>query len=666
MHKDKEMLIDLTTIVEILRIGRWKLFWFTLLGVALSGYFTFVRMVPKYTATAVLALETQVQRIDGIQGVVSDMPLAGYSNELVLFTELEVFKSRNLMGRVVQHLDLHTHPDFQKDATQHGYLEYLLPAAFPPEDPTFNAESRIGFAIDKVLETVDINLIPNSFAFHITAQSSDPKQAQDIANTIANMYIDAQLENKHEATNQATIWLREQVAELKLDLEKNETRLRNFDAKTALLTEEDLQGREIKLKEMRARAVAMKARHDKMLDTIMVQSTDPAVLFKSTDPTVVSTANLRSSQQLSRAKEQLAHLNQAIAQAADEIDAQAHDFQTLSQIRRETEASKNLYEFFLTRLKETAIQQGIQRADSRLLSRAERPLSSTSARKPLLLLMGAILGLIAGVIMVFTRHAMRQSFQTTSELADAFDLPVIGAIPHIPHRRARSFSEILDASMAPSAGDAMQNLRTSLMKNSNPSSQVVMICSAMSGEFKTTYSHMLAQQFASLGRRVLVLECDLRRVSFQTEFGAPDAGSLIDILQNDHPIDQVIEPEEKRGFDILPTKGGNVNAADLLAGDRFHEMIGKLRKVYDVILIDTPPVLLFPDARIVAQHCDQLVLSVRAEKTPRGDVQQALDILRMVQANIAGVLLADFDPRKQNGNRVGRERSRYNQPCIQA
>ena len=664
MHQAKEQLIDLSAIIEVLRIGRWKLFWFTVFGIVLSGYLSIVRMQPNYSATAVLALETQVQRIDGIQGVVSDMPLAGYSNELVLFTELEVFKSRFLMGEVVQKLDLQNSKNFQQETQRPSYIAYLLPNKKTTQVTEFNDEHKMNYAIDKLLKSVDIRLVPNSFAFQITANSQDPKQAQNIANSIAELYIAAQLKNKDQATSRATIWLTKQVAELKLDLEENEMRFREFDAKTALLTKEDLQVREIKLKEMRARAAAMNTQYENMLDAIMVQSDDPTVEFKSTDPIIVSTASLRSPQQFDRTKEQLAHLNQTISRAADEIYAQANDYQTLSQLRRETNASKNLYEFFLTRLKETSVQQGIQRADSRLLSRAALPLSTSSPSKFLLLFMGGVLGLIAGIIVVFLRHATRQSFQTTHELAAAFDLPVIGGIPRIPISRGQSANVLLDATQPSYAGDAMRNLRTTLLGKSNKSKQTLMICSAVSGEFKSTYARMLSQQFASLGQRVLLLDCDLRRVSFQNEFGAPDTGSLVDILQNNHPTDQIIERDEKRGFDILPSNGGNMNAADLLAGASFQQMLEKLRTQYDVILIDTPPVLLFPDARIVAQHCNQVIVTVRAEKTRKQDVQQTLDILGMAQTNITGLVLADFDPQKQFGPRLGRERFRYNQPRI--
>jgi capsular exopolysaccharide synthesis family protein len=666
MQQGKEVLIDFTAVFEILRNGRWRLFWLTIIGIVLSGYLAFVRMEPKYSATAVLALETQVQRIDGIQGVVSDMPLAGFSNELVLFTELEVFKSRFLMGKVVDELNLQNIVGFQPKAPQPGYLAYLFPDMNAPSISPMNTQSQMNYATDKLLKMVDIKLVPNSFAFHITAQSADPKQAQDIANSIANLYIDAQLQNKHHATNQATIWLANRVAELKLDLERNETRVREFDARTALLTEEDLQVREIKLKEMRARAVTMKIRHDQMLDTIMVQSDDPAVQFKSNDPTNLTNAALRGSKEFDRTKEQLAHLNNAISMASDQIYDQANDFQKLNQIRREAEASKNLYEFFLTRLKETSIQQGILRADSRMLSRAELPHIVTSASKTLMLLIGGLLGLMAGITVVFLRHGMRQNFQTSTELSNAFDLPVIGAIPKITKRRGLSLQQILDDSLNSFAGDAMRNLRAALIGKSNKPMQTLMLCSALSGEYKSTYAHMLSRQFATLGLRVLLLECDLRRVSLQTEFGAPDDGSLTDILQNSHPIDQAITRDKKLGFDILHAKGGSVNVADLLAGPEFSTMMAKLRAIYDVIVVDTPPVLLFPDARIVAQHCDQLILNVHAELTRHSDVQNALDILHMTQANIAGLVLANFDPRKQYGNRLDRERFRYNQPRMRA
>jgi succinoglycan biosynthesis transport protein ExoP len=665
MKQQNEMLIDLNSVFETLRNGRWILMWLTAFGIAVASYIAFVRAVPRYNATAVLALETQVQKISGINGIVSDMPLAGYSNELVLFTELEVFKSRFLMGDVVRKLDLLNRATFKPSAHKPGYLAYLFPKNAITFDTSKNEDQDIGFAIDRLLTLVDVKLIPNSFAFQISAHSLNPHEARELANTIALLYIERQLNTKHEATRQATRWLTQRVDELKKDLERNETRVRVFDAKTALLTEEDLLVREIKLKEMRSRAKLMQASRDQMMNLIMVQSNDPAVQFKSANATIVSQVRVSNSSKLHRTDEQLQRINSAISSAADEIYAQANDLQTLSQIRREADASKTLYEFFLTRLKEISIQQGIQRADSRLLSPAEFPVEPISPKKRVMLSIGGILGLLGGIVIVFLWDATRRNFHTSSELANAFGLPVLGEIPRITMGRGASMRDVLDANIASSVGDAIRNLRTGLISDAAKSGQTLMVCSALSGEYKTTYAVMLAQKFGALGRRVLLLECDLRFSNYDVIFGQSSGGTLHDILEDQRPLDQVILTQEDLGFDVLRADGDGKNPADILASDQFSQMMGKLRLIYDVIIIDTPPLLLFPDARIVAQHCDQMILNVRAGVTRHDDVQQALDIMRNTKANIAGLVLGGFDPRKQSGNRLQRERSRYVQSRIQ-
>ena len=120
-----ETLVDLSAIWNVLWAGRWRIVFATLIGLAIAGYLAFVRITPSYSATSVLVLETQLQKIEGIQDIVSDLPLAGPSRELVLFTEREVFRSRFLMNSVVQSLDLMQLSEFKPRQKQPSYLEYF-------------------------------------------------------------------------------------------------------------------------------------------------------------------------------------------------------------------------------------------------------------------------------------------------------------------------------------------------------------------------------------------------------------------------------------------------------------------------------------------------------------------------------------------------------------
>jgi len=180
--------------------------------------------------------------------------------------------------------------------------------------------------------------------------------------------------------------------------------------------------------------------------------------------------------------------------------------------------------------------------------------------------------------------------------------------------------------------------------------KTVAVTSALPGEGKTTSSVNLAAVTAmSLGRRVLLIDCDLRKPKVHQTLGLRPEAGLAEVLTDATGLDQAVLKVEGVNLEVLAVRGRPVNPSELLASTRMRELIDEVRQRYDRIILDTPAALGLPDAKIVSELCDGVVVVVRADMTSNRDVQATLEI--MERARILGLLM--------NGAEIDRGRYGY-------
>jgi capsular exopolysaccharide synthesis family protein len=333
---------------------------------------------------------------------------------------------------------------------------------------------------------------------------------------------------------------------------------------------------------------------------------------------------------------------------------------TLEQYQREAAASRTIYEYFLARLKETTVQQGIQQADARLLSAALVPDIPSSPRPLLSALLGAAVAMIVAAGVAVLAEMRTATFRTADALELASGLPVLGQIPRIPTRRRQKVLDYIRRKPTSAAVEAMRNLRTSiLMADGNTAPQVIVSTSSLPGEGKTTQTLALAQTFAAMGRRVLVVEGDVRKRVFQDYFGTPDCGSLLRVLTAKQTLTEAVWHSAELEFDILFGEAGGASAADIFSTNAFRRLIEAARAEYDVVLIDTPPVLLVPDARVIARHADAVIYTVRWDKTREKQVRAGLRSLQIVGIRVTGLVLGQINQRGMKRYGYGKDFGTY-------
>lgn len=669
-HDDDE--IDLLALLSTLWRGKWIILALAFLAVFIGGYYAYRVAVPIYTTTATVALDPQQQNVTDLTNVISGLS----GDQSTINTEVEVIRSRGLLEKLVKKLKLTDDPEFntrlkpENPYDARKFVKRLLSMETPAKQPT--RQEILDATIDRVLQAIVVSNKRQSYVFNITASTTSPEKSALIANTLADLYILDQLDVKFKATQQATKWLTERVAELKLNLERAVKKVKDFNSQAELISPESLAGLQRQLKETRdrisngekalerqqARIKALedarasgnpeamaKIADDRNLNRVLAMlkagSVDRAT-FDAAFDTMLKRARL----EYARNKSQLDALKGSVAKLAAQIERQSSDLVKLQQLQQEAAASQTIYDYFLKRLKETSVQQGIQKADSRVLSRAVVPNGPSKPRKSLILALSGLLGLFAGAGIVLTREMMQNGFRTAEELEIGTGYTVMGQIPKMPIRKRLDALNYLIRKPASAAAESVRNLRTSvLLSNVDHPPKVIMVTSALPGEGKTTASLALSQNLAGLGKKVLLIEGDIRRRTFSQYFDIKNQKGLLSVISGDENLDDVLYRDDSLGFDVLIGEKSSTNAADVFSSDKFHRFIEDMRKRYDYVVIDTPPVLVVPDARVIAQSADALLYSVSWDDTPKSQVIQGLKMFETVNRPVTGLILSKIDPK---------------------
>ena len=666
--------IDISALLGTLWRGKWLIALITFVFVLIAGYYAFAVAVPTYRSTAVVILETKQDSIVDLQAVVGGF--SGDSTEVN--TEVEVLRSRGLAGKVVDRLDLINDPEFNPElrtpsllGSMIGQVRSFLPSSNAnPDvmaDPELAQNKTRDAVIANLLNKLSVSNIRQSLVFNVTVETESPVKSAEIANTIVDLYILNQIEVKFEATEKATEWLSNRVSELQIELETAEKRVSDFTAQTQLVSIEGLQALERQIKDLRDRISSAELAQialDDRLASLNAAQTNDEKLDLATDAALARIANgglsapenqnafdlryqaivARVESDLARANQQLAALRASETELADQIAKQGQDLIALQQLTRESEATRLLYEYFLTRLKETSAQEGIQKADSRLLSSSVVPNAPSAPKKAQILALAMILGAMVGAGLVLLREFRMNTFRTAGELESHTGYTVIGQIPLIPTRKRLDTLAYLSEKPTSAAAEAIRNLRTSLMlSNLDKKPQVIVSTSSIPGEGKTTVSLSLAKFLSGLNKSVLLVEGDIRRRTLNEYFPSLPHTGLAGVLNGDVKFADAIHRPKGFEADVLAGEKTTVNAADIFSSETFKTFIAEMRQQYDFIIIDTPPILVVPDARIIAENADAIVFSVKWDSTSKALVDESMRMFQNSNQRITGFALNQID-----------------------
>jgi succinoglycan biosynthesis transport protein ExoP len=351
---------------------------------------------------------------------------------------------------------------------------------------------------------------------------------------------------------------------------------------------------------------------------------------------------------------QVAALNTVLVQSEAKLRSIPTKELRLAELERNAKGSEAIYLMLQSRLQEARIAAAASDLSVRLVDPAIVPRKPVSPRPLLNLAVALVAGLALGVVVAFGRELADRSVHTRRDLAATARAPVVGMIPHSGAPRTGLLKRIRrgkDGAADPVVvNDAFSWLATNLaFLPTEPTSQVLVITSALPGDGKTTVATNLAMTIARNGRRVLLVDADLRGGRIGSALGLAGGPGLADVLagrvERELTITRIRVAE---GPELHVIVAGSVTGApaQLLASPHLGELIEWARPRYDLTIIDTPPVSAAADAALIASRSEGVIVVARAGVTERGAVEFAMEQLAMAQAPIAGTVLNDVDLRR--------------------
>lgn len=256
------------------------------------------------------------------------------------------------------------------------------------------------------------------------------------------------------------------------------------------------------------------------------------------------------------------------------------------------------------------------------------------------------IGLLLGVSLACLRDWSDPRLHSAEEVTATLGLPVLGQVPEMPGNLApsvRGQTILLDPSSE--ASEACRSLRTALQFSlRGRSAKTMLVASPNSGDGKSTLVSNLAISLAQAGRKVLIIDADLRRPAQHEIFGVEDDNGLSTVLNEESDAVEAIQQTTVANLDVLPCGPLPENPADILNSQHFADILDDLADKYDHLIVDSPPVVGVTDARIIAASCDVTLLVLKADRTNRKLAEQTRDGLMSVGGQLVGVVLNGVQP----------------------
>ncbi|MEM9222008.1 MAG: AAA family ATPase [Pseudomonadota bacterium] len=559
-------------------------------------------------------------------------------------------------------------------------------------------------------DMVRLDPVPNSRVIAISASTRKPSLSVTVVNAVAQEYITAQLDAKLDATRRAGRWLTARVSELKDDVARAEANASSYRARLAGAGGDSVSQIEAELAVLKSSIAAASAersgaqvRYKTVRDAIDAPNRVEAASDLEKSDVIAGARRRAQENAVERASRaamvapghtMLAQMDARAAAVRDEIAAEeeriarglyndllvrtAHENRLRSEARkleeklgeqdqsearlreyeRDAEASRLIYETFLSRLKETTQEETLHEADAVIISEAEPPHSADSASGRRIATFGALMGLIGGFGFAMVVERLNNTFRALEDVEDTTGLTVLGTIPLM--EQSDEYATLMDYVLArpnSALAEAVRSLRTSLLfSHIDKPPQVVMFTSSVPGEGKSTTSLLLAVTSAQMGKSTVIVDCDLRRPTLSGLLGeaAQAHGGLRSVLDGSLPLQEACLIDPETSLTILPTRaepGAVINAADALASERFKALLAELRERFELVILDAPPTLSVTDARLVTQHADASFYCIKWDSTPRETVLEGLRELSIVRPNLAGavVTMVDMNRAKRDG-----------------
>lgn len=561
---------------------------------------------------------------------------------------------------------------------------------------TATGEGRERRIIDALLGRMSVEPVRNSRLVKISFDGHDPALAMQVANSLAETYMTRTVELKFSAAQIALQWLRDRVAEERKKIEHAEHALEVFRERENIMSpegDEQILVRKLgtlndTFVQMRVRRMEMEtqgqilqrvAKDPKLADAFplvmqnqFLQTLKANHAALESDVTVLSERYGLKHPSLQEKELRLNNLkgslNLGIEQVRQSVDLQSQIARVMEEfirnlieetkrevfkfnsiavryavLKREIETQKEIYNLLVRRLHETGVTEQVRLGNVTMIDPAEVPTVPVKPQKTKNTLIGLLAGAGLGLAVAFGLSALDTTIRTPDDLEQGLNLPFLGAVIQFQVRRGASGKQELIVLERPhsAAAEGIRNVRTNVML-ARPEfpSKALLVTSVAPLEGKTFLCTNLAVVLAQAGRKVLLVDADMRKPRVHKIFeDSGDGPGLPEILRDGTPLEAAVRPTQVEGLSILPCFSVPANPSELLESDRFTTLIAAAKERYDFVLVDSPPLMAVTDAAILASRLDGVVVVMKGDTIPRELALRGMSMLADVKATLLGGVL---------------------------
>lgn len=681
---EEDEALDLLAYWRVMQRRKWGVLGLAVFLTLLVAVVAFM-MTPIYSSTVTLLVEQNKAKLLSIDEIYSGVS----SDQSHYQTQVELLQSNALMEAVVDRLKLTTNPLFVS-AADHSWFKSFQETMGVGSAKLDEREIRKQ-VVESLAEMVSVEGSKKSQLIKVSVNSSDPVLAASIANTLADAYIETDLEARYKLTQKAADWMNSHLTSLKAQLEQSERALQSYREQHNLIDTKELllsgaAGQlEVMLKSLVEARMARAQAKSNLDQVLRARGNEVSMPVVQRNPLVASLLGTVSDQErkvselsnrygnlhpkliqaqaeLKQARRNLqiqvadvvnglereyevaraneAALSAAVAESKQSIQGTNRKEFELVSLEREVKSNRDLYDMFMGRLKETSTASDLQSVVARVVDPATVSDVPIKPKKRMIVTLAFVLSLVLGVAIAFMLEYLDNSVRSAEDAERKLGLPLLAAIPKVEISGSRSAGLYYRDAPKSLFAEAIKTIRTGiLLSGIDHPKKTLVVTSSVPGEGKSTVAIDLALAHAQT-KRVLLIDGDMRRPSIAKVLG----------LDNSHPglsmlvlgmekLENCVYKIEGSTLDVLTAGSIPPNPLELLLSDRFKELLAELGERYDVIMIDSPPVQLVSDAVVLASMATGVIFVLKADATPFQFARRAIRTLQRSGASLYGVVL---------------------------
>ena len=669
-------------------LQRRKSIIFTFAGlVLLTTIIASMLITPTYRASLLIQIDRETSKVLNFQDVT---PVEALNDKDFYQTQYELLKSHTLVKRAINELDLTHNPVFLKESEPSGLpalVSSLLDLLKDVEKKPGDSSNRW---VEQFVDNLTIDPVKNSRLVRLHYDSTDPETASMVLNNYAENFISVNLERRFDASSYAKLFLEERLAKVKIRLEESEKKLVAFARDNEIFNIDERENIDTqKLRETNM-ALAKAEQHRMEVESVYkdMESTNTQQLIEVLDNPVIqklknTKVNLEAEYQeklrvFKPAYPAMLQLSGQIEEMQRKIELEIENIKSalysrynsalenerlvqnkLNQVKesvlglqdrsikynilkREVDTNRELYEGLLQRMKEVGVSGGISANNISIVDPAIIPERKHKPRIFLNILLALIVGIFGGVGLAFLLEHLDDTVKGPEALERLVKIPSLGVIPF----EAGTDSDRGDVSLLvhtdPGSvlAEAYRSVRTSVMySTSNGAPQIMLVTSPSPGEGKSTSALSIAIAFTQMGKRVLLVDTDLRNSSVHKIMGLSNVEGLSSFLTgNSEPVD-VSRDTQIENLYVISSGPNTPNPAELLASERMNELLKYARNTFDYIILDGPPILGLADALVLSSLADGTIVVAEAGNTPIGGLKSSIKRLRHAHGRLIGGII---------------------------